>query len=414
MIRFSKIDDELSIYKKRTVILFGAGNSGLRIKKELEGGGIKINSVCDNNINKWGEDMDGLEIISPFRLCEIYNDEVLVQISSVFSKEIEKQLEELDIHSFISYEEYCARMGALCIYKNLPQNLEAYKAIYYDTGYPVLQIKEKCLEYAARMRYFDLESYNIICLPPKTGNHTLEASLHRYHVEYVRISPCYDRIFCELKQFIKGKKIKIVTAVRDPIAQNISFFFQSNTRFCDIPEYWKDGGDVQTLWDAWVSHILGNTFQLCGSTEEKGNHIVFEYMDYVDKLLHNMIAIQNFFEENFEKYNGIDVYKYPFDKLRGYSIIHDGNTEIFIYQLEKLNDIKDDLGKFLGIEDFQLINDNVGVEKWYASAYRQALKELKLSREYFEYCYSSRLARHFYNKENINEFKRRWIENIDD
>lgn len=38
MIRFSKIDDELSIYKKRTVILFGAGNSGLRIKKELEGG----------------------------------------------------------------------------------------------------------------------------------------------------------------------------------------------------------------------------------------------------------------------------------------------------------------------------------------------------------------------------------------
>ena len=74
MIRFSKIDDELSIYKKRTVILFGAGNSGLRIKKELEGGGIKINSVCDNNMDKWGGDMDGLEIISPFRLCEIYNN----------------------------------------------------------------------------------------------------------------------------------------------------------------------------------------------------------------------------------------------------------------------------------------------------------------------------------------------------
>lgn len=41
MIKFSKIDDGLNIYKERKVILFGAGNCGMRIKAELErvGGG---------------------------------------------------------------------------------------------------------------------------------------------------------------------------------------------------------------------------------------------------------------------------------------------------------------------------------------------------------------------------------------
>ena len=121
-----------------------------------------------------------------------------------------------------------------------------------------------------------------------------------------------------------------------------------------------------------------------------------------------------FFQENFEKYNHINVYNYPFDKKRGYSIIQDKDTEIFVYQLEKLNDIRKELGEFLEIENLELINDNVGEEKWYASAYKQALKGLKLSREYFEYCYNSELVRHFYSEEDIHRFRKRWSKNIDE
>lgn len=415
MIKFSKIDDGLNIYKERKVILFGAGNCGMRIKAELERvGGVKINCFCDNDSGKWGTTMEGLAVISPSELQQVYNEETLIQISSAFSKQIEAQLRSLHMESFISYEEYCSRMNCLCIYKNLPEYLDIYRSLYSNPSYIVLQIREKCLGYAARVNYFDFNSYNIICLPPKTGNYTLESSLRKYSVEYIRIGHCFDRISDELRKFIKGKKIKIVTAVRDPIAQNISFFFQSNTRFCDIPEYWKDGGNVQILWNAWISHVLRNKFQSDKKTVQDSGEIIFAYMDDINNIFHNMICIQDFFQENFEKYNHINVYNYPFDKKRGYSIIQDKDTEIFVYQLEKLNDIRKELGEFLEIENLELINDNVGEEKWYASAYKQALKGLKLSREYFEYCYNSELVRHFYSEEDIHRFRKRWSKNIDE
>lgn len=358
--------------------------------------------------------MEGLAVISPSELQQVYNEETLIQISSAFSKQIEAQLRSLHMESFISYEEYCSRMNCLCIYKNLPEYLDIYRSLYSNPSYIVLQIREKCLGYAARVNYFDFNSYNIICLPPKTGNYTLESSLRKYSVEYIRIGHCFDRISDELRKFIKGKKIKIVTAVRDPIAQNISFFFQSNTRFCDIPEYWKDGGNVQILWNAWISHVLRNKFQSDKKTVQDSGEIIFAYMDDINNIFHNMICIQDFFQENFEKYNHINVYNYPFDKKRGYSIIQDKDTEIFVYQLEKLNDIRKELGEFLEIENLELINDNVGEEKWYASAYKQALKGLKLSREYFEYCYNSELVRHFYSEEDIHRFRKRWSKNIDE
>lgn len=413
MIRFSKIDDELNIYRDRKVILFGAGNCGIRTKAELERGGVKINCFCDNDAEKWGTAIKGLAVISPSELYQVYNEETLIQICSVYSKEIEEQLKLLHMESFISYEEYCVRINGLCMYKNLPEYLEIYRSLHSDPGYMVLQIQEKCLEYAARVRYFHFDSYNIVCLPPKTGNYTLESSLRRYHEEYIRISPCFDRISHELKHFLKDKRIKIITAVRDPIAQNISFFFQSNTRFCDIPEYWKEGGNVQVLWDAWISHVLGQEIWQDRKNMRESHEIAFTYMDCINDMLHNMICMQNFFQENFEKYNHIDVYQYPFDKEKGYSIIQDGNMEIFIYQLEKLNDVSKELGEFLGIENMELINDNVGAEKWYAPAYKQALDELKISRDYFEYSYNSELVRHFYSEEDINRFRNRWSKNID-
>ncbi len=409
MIKFSNIDDELNVYKGRKVILFGAGKNGLRIKKELAEG-VKIDCFCDSDASKWGRIIEGLPVISPSQLYENYDEKMLIQISSVFSKEIEMQLHSYHINSYISYEEYCMRMRFLYIYKNFSQYMKVYQTLYSEPSYTILQSRERCLEYAAKVKFFDLDSYNIVCLPPKTGNYTLETSLQKYQAEYVRIGHCFDRISPELNQFIMGKKIKIVTAVRDPIAQNVSFFFQLNTRFCDIQEYWKDGGDVQILWDAWIAHVLGKKFRI----NRKSAEIRFEYMDYINQLLHNVICIQNFFEENFEKYNHINVYDYPFDRKKGYSIIKDRNTEVFIYQLEKLNEIQNDLGQFLGIEDFRLTNDNVGSEKWYAPAYQQALKELKFSREYFEYCYDSKLVKHFYSEEDIDRFKCRWSKNIDE
>ncbi|MCI8512129.1 MAG: hypothetical protein HFE83_09060 [Lachnospiraceae bacterium] len=415
MIRISKINDELTVYRGKEIILFGAGRNGIRIKRELERKGFKISYFCDNNEKIWGEGLDHIEIISPSRLRQIYDcEKTLIQISSTFSRSIEEQLVSYKIEAFISFDEYCERMHALSIYKTLPQSLEAYQDLYFEPGYEALAIRKRCVDYAVRVNYFDLDSYQIICLPPKTGNYTLEASLQKHHAEYVRISPCYDLMSAEAGRMMEGKKIKIVTAVRDPVAQNLSFFFQINTRYCDIPEYWRDGGDVQLLWDEWISHVLGNELQFHRKSSAGRRHIKFSYMEYMNQLYHNVIAMQDFFEKNFQPYNGIDVYACPFDKEKGYSVIQSGNREVFIYQLEKLDMVKKELGEFLGIEDFELTKDNVGEKKWYAPAYKQALEELKLSKEYVEACYRTRLVRHFYSEVDIQKFRQKWSKNVEE
>ena len=41
MIQFSKIDAELSIYKEKEVVIFGASSTGKKVKEILEKNGIK-------------------------------------------------------------------------------------------------------------------------------------------------------------------------------------------------------------------------------------------------------------------------------------------------------------------------------------------------------------------------------------
>lgn len=414
MIRFSKIDDKLTVYKENEVVLFGSGFWGRDIKKTLEFHGIKISIFCDNDERKWGSDVEGIKILSPAQLKERYSEKTVVQISTVFSKEVEKQLQALGMDFFISFQEYIERISGLYIYKTVPESVKSYYNFFSQPSYLVGQTRHECLNYAAKVRYFDWESYNILCMPPKTGNYTLMDSLRECGGEFVRFGHSFNRMFGDLKEFLGDKKIKIVTSVRDPIAQNISLFFQitSNLCYCDIPEYWTGGGDVQAVWDLWIAHELKDDVSLYARMSDKGELPSFSYMEGYNKLQDNVIVIQKFFENNFARFNGIDVMNYEFDKGQGCALIQQGNMEVFIYQLERLNNVKDQLADFLGISNLELANGNEAKQKWYAPVYRQALRELKLDKEYFEYCYSSPFARHFYSEEDIEKFKNRWMKNI--
>ncbi len=122
-----------------------------------------------------------------------------------------------------------------------------------------------------------------------------------------------------------------------------------------------------------------------------------------------------YLESFLEKFNNniTNVIGVPFDKESGYSIIKSGNIEVFVYQLEKLNNIIPQLSEWVGSNPFdQLVNDNIGEAKWTGESYKQAQKELVISQEYFDACFNAPYVKHFYSNEDIEKFKDRWRPHI--
>ncbi len=156
------------------------------------------------------------------------------------------------------------------------------------------------------------------------------------------------------------------------------------------------GGSVQKIFD---DYIISDKGQEC-------------WYNFFKKKQHYNYLVQDFFEQQLEPYLGIDIYREPFDKEKGFSIYKYGNVEIFIYQLEKLNSVFDKLAKFLEIENAQMVRSNDSKDKWYYEKYKDAEENIVLSREYFDKCYNGKYIKHFYSESDISKFKEKWESNI--
>ena len=122
--------------------------------------------------------------------------------------------------------------------------------------------------------------------------------------------------------------------------------------------------------------------------------------------------VSNHFDDIYREIIGIDVFDYPFDKQKGYSIIRKGNVEILLYTLENLNDIAEvAFSEFLGLTNFQLIRANEAKNLPYKERYQEAIFRLEkaFNGKELEEFYSHKVTTHFYPEEKINDFRRRWI-----
>ena len=85
----------------RKYIIFGAGKIGMEVYSHMKKGEVAF--FCDNNPEKVGGEIEGIEIISFVRLLEIYKDYVI--ILSVGNKYfIRKQFERNGITDYIEYQ----------------------------------------------------------------------------------------------------------------------------------------------------------------------------------------------------------------------------------------------------------------------------------------------------------------------
>lgn len=401
MLEFSKIDKDFNVYKNNDVYLFGASKAGIKVKEILEKNGVHIKGFIDNNELKHGTEFCGINVFSFSDYLKVSKDttSTLIQISSTFEKEIITQLENNKIYNYITYTEFSIRIRQLGRYLVSREN-QKLKEWFYECDWcdRILTNMMEINNFYFEKKGLTGESIlNLNCAPPKTGNSTIVSSLNYYWKDPVSLQHSLKFLDKKLYNILQNEKIRMIIGIREPIKQNISVMFQiTDSELWDLDEFWDGGGNVQEIFD---NYIISKSSKKC-------------WYNILKEKIHYNYLVQDFFKQQLEAFFGIDIYKMAFDKQSGYSIYKFDNIEIFIYQVEKLSKIFRKLSGFLKAGNIQIILDNTAEEKWYNKQYKKAQKNIVLSKEYFEACYTEKYIKHFYSDEDIMRFKDIWKNNI--
>jgi len=166
------------------------------------------------------------------------------------------------------------------------------------------------------------------------------------------------------------RRWKIVTSVRDPIAQTVSTWFQQGSRFGRTAD--SPAAVVEELSTQWAR--IG----------------------------------PDWFDFQFGRLLGLDVYQHPFDPAHGYGAIETASMDVLLLRQESLDRAQAALREFFELPGLTFRSENVSGEKEYGPLYRDVLDRVRLPEALVDKVYSSRLARHFYSAEEIDRFRRHW------
>jgi len=187
---------------------------------------------------------------------------------------------------------------------------------------------------------------------------------------------------------------KLITLTREPIGRNISAFFEN----LEV-EAGSEEGEYLISSDYYgiepTRVTLGDTDKLSKLFFERAPH---------DS------AVQ-FFDKEIRDIFGIDVLSSGFSIDRGYDIYRSERVELLVMRLENLSDIAGEAcNTFLGINNFKLINQNIGAKKLYAPLYETFKKSVAIDSDYADRLYESRYMKTFYSAEEIRAARNRWLQ----
>jgi Putative capsular polysaccharide synthesis protein len=174
----------------------------------------------------------------------------------------------------------------------------------------------------------------------------------------------------------------VVTLVREPVAQDVSVFFQVGERrgFFAIDEHGElvDPTTVDELLVRFAS-----------------------WRDHEDDA--------RWFDEDFEPSLGVDVYDTPFDPSVGFATYESERARVLLLRTEDLRRVgAAALGEFLGIDPPVLVDANVGDEKRYAEVYG-AMRARGVDPALVDRLHATKQARHFYTADELADARARWV-----
>ena len=177
----------------------------------------------------------------------------------------------------------------------------------------------------------------------------------------------------------------VVTLVRDPVARNLSSFFQVGAVRHGLT--FRHGPNHELLDDRAVSDLATAFSEQFQGHEEP----------------------QRWFDDELAAHLGVDVYATPFAKEQGWQMYESEHARVLLIRLENLRQVADPaFDRFLGLGSFPLHERNAGAHKYYGPTYTRFLQRVRLPASYLDAMYESRYVNHFYGTEQAAVFRRKW------
>jgi len=171
---------------------------------------------------------------------------------------------------------------------------------------------------------------------------------------------------------------RFITMVRNPVAQNLSSFFQLlDVIFPDLHVRLRAGTlNLDQLREQFIQRYPADCFY------------------------------NRWFDREMKASVGIDVLEAPFDPSKGYATYEQGCFNLLLLRLESMRDCASEaILEYLGIDDFALSETNRGDDKEYAELYKLFREEVVLPADYLDSMYGGRLARRFYTAQELEQFR---------
>ena len=164
----------------------------------------------------------------------------------------------------------------------------------------------------------------------------------------------------------------IITLTRDPIARNISHYFDF--------VYNGSKGPLNTrMIPFWINDFIQNW-----------NH---------------EFPLKWFDNEMKQTFN-LDIYKHSFEKKKGFKIYKKNETNLLLYRLEDLSRVySEGIKQLLGLNSKQLLSGNIKSDK---TLYKQFIKKIRIPDNLLEKYYKSKYFENFYSDQDKARFLKKW------
>lgn len=406
MINELELIENINILTNCKVILYGAGNFGNKALKRLKSIGIEPEYFCDSYSRKWGGFVDKIRVLSPGELKQLDKNEnlaIIITVESVLSIDpIVDLLKALELGTDFIFTYLGLEIAVFQNINKLSVNTADYYALV-QTAELNRTMNNTMTEWGyLRDALFCIENTDSVLIyqPGKVGSTTLarsfsSAGVPNAHIHFLNGIDCLGAAAFKdsYKKTIKNLDvIKIITLVREPISRDLATVFQyiGNNIFSVV----SPGKAFIESCHAFIYARLINDDLIKG--ERKADSINYGYQF-------------NWFDNELKSMFGVDVFEYPFDKEKGYSIIKQENIEILVMKLEKLNMLELVIGEFIGTPDFKLVNSNDSAEKPYKYLYKNVREVINFPKEFIDLYYDSNPRMdHFYTEDEKTVFINNW------